>query len=71
MSGEVAEQSHSHLGAEKRRDTKPVQVPFRIPRPQLRAINLIVLDGTLNQYSIRHTDINPTPLPKPTVAAQP
>jgi len=54
-----------------RRDTKPVQVPFRVPRPQLRAINLIVLDGTLNQYSIRHTDINPTPLSKPTVAAQP
>ncbi len=33
------------------------------PRPLLRAIDLIVLDGTLNQYSIRHTDFNGAPLP--------
>jgi predicted phosphodiesterase len=30
-------------------------------RPTLRAVDLIVLDGTLNQYSIRHTDINGAP----------
>ena len=54
-----------------RRDIKPVRIPLRNLRPQLRAIDLIVLDGTLNQYSIRHTDINPTLLPKPNITMQP
>ncbi len=47
-------------------------------RPQLRAIDLIKLDGNLREYSISHQTFNapsvtvpPTPLPTPPAAASP
>ena len=43
--------------------TPSASLPDKPQRPLLRAIDLIVLDGTLNQYSIRHTDFNGAPPP--------